>query len=67
MINLTSCCYLKSDRQTFRRKQGEIPMQHDFFFFFFSSEDTLAVVFCAHRNVYAHSMCITVQYALQSD
>lgn len=36
LINLTSCCYLKSDGQIFLGENRlNISMQHNLFFFFF--------------------------------
>lgn len=47
LINLTSCCYLKSDGQIFLGENRlNISMQHNLFFFFFS-EESLAGIFHA--------------------
>lgn len=51
MINLTSCCYLKSHRQAcLGENRVKYLCSMTFFFFFPPSEDTPAVGFCAHSQ-----------------
>lgn len=62
LINLTSCCYLKSDGQIFLGENRlNISMQHNLFFFFFSLRKV-----SQGFSMLAACMSAAVQHTLQS-